>query len=462
MNKQRQITLPITRYDRSYDIIVVGGGTAGVMAAIAAAESGKDVLIAERGYSLGGSATVAQVTPFMGVRIGDARNSYVSTRMQTFLEERGYTAPAWSGQPKTMFSPVTMSVTLEEMAVAAGVELLYGAAFVNTVIEEGHIRSVLLQTLDGLCEVETAFVIDGTGDAQVAFVSGCPYEAGDPEDHDYNQNMSLRFAVGGIDLYAVNTFLAELFGEEDPKNPHVYMAMEWKAGDNELTMLFHDAVEKGILERSDGVYFQAFSSAAYGNDVMYFNCPEAPNCRHTTDMFEVTQGVVDCRAAAVRLHRFLQTYIRGFENSTIISFAQLPGVRESRRIVGEYYLTVDDYNECRKFKDGIAQSAYPIDVHGKSQLIHPRGFEPGEYFEIPYGALVPKGIDNLLVAGRCISASFWAQSAIRIQLVCHALGEAAGIAASMALDLSCAAKQVDGAAVRAEMIARGGTFLPSV
>lgn len=455
------VTLPVTKFDRSYDIVVVGGGTAGVMAAIAAAESGKDVLIAERGYALGGSMTAGQVTPFMNVRIGEARNSYVSARMQGFLEERGFTAPAWNGQPKTLFSPVTMSALLEEMCTAAGVELLYGAAFVNTIIEDGHIRSVLVQTLEGLCEIETRFVIDGTGDAQVAFVSGCPFEAGDPEDHDYNQNMSLRFAICDIDLLKANAFLAELDGIEDPKNLHVYMAMEWKAAENPLTRLFRDAVAKGILKESDGVYFQAFSSAAFGDSTMYFNCPEAPHCRYTINSLEVSQGVVDCRAAALRLHAFLKTYIRGFESSTISWFAHLPGVRESRRIVGEYYLTIDDYNERRKFKDGIAQSAYPIDVHGKSNLVHPRGFAPGEFFEIPYGTLVPKGIDNLLVAGRCISSSFWAQSAIRIQLVCHALGEAAGIAASMALDLSCAANKVDGAAVRAEMCARGGTFLPT-
>lgn len=454
------VTLPITQHDRAYDIVVVGGGTAGAMAAVAAAESGKDVLIVERGYALGGSATIAQVTPFMNVRIGDNRNSYVSTRLQKILEDNGYTAPPWGDLPKTMFSPVTMSVTLEEMCVGAGVDILYGAAFVNTIVEDNRIRSVIVQTLEGLLAIDAGFVIDGTGDAQVAYVSGCPYEAGDPEDHDYNQNMSLRFAVGDVDMRGVNAFLHSLGGDEDPNSIHVYLAMEWKSEANPLTGVFKKALENGDLEYSDGVYFQAFSSAAYGDSVIYFNCPEAPRCRHTTDTFEVSQGVVDCRASAMRLHRFLKKYVGGFENSTIISFAQLPGVRESRRIQGEYYLTIDDYNACRKFPDGIAQSAYPIDVHGKSELVHPRGFEPGEFFEIPYGTLIPKGLDNLLVAGRCISASFWAQSAIRIQLVCHALGEAAGIAASMALDLSCAAKQVDGAAVRAEMIARGGTFAP--
>ncbi len=460
MYTTKTVTLPVADYSKRYDIVVIGGGTAGVMAAIAAAVSGKDVLSAERGYSLGGSATMAQVTPFMTVRIGDYNNSYLSTRMCKLLTEKGYLAPPWPGASNTMFSPVTMSVTLEEMAKGAGVDILYGAAFVDTVRENEHIQAILVQTLTGLTRIEADVFIDCTGDAQVAYMSGCPYAAGDPENNDQNQNMSLRFAVCDIDTVAVNRALYALgVPDVDPQSPHVYMALEWKDAEHApLRDLFMKGLEAGELAYADGVYFQTFTAKSYGNSVMYFNCPEAPRCRHTVDPVEVSEGVIDCRASAVRIHEFLKKHIGGFENSTIISFAQLPGIRESRRIEGEYLLTIDDYNACRKFKDGIAQSAYPIDVHGKSALVHPRGFAPGEFFEIPYGTLVAKGVDNLLVAGRCISASFWAQSAIRIQLVCHALGEAAGLAASMALDLSCAVKSVDGAAVRAEMTARGGTF----
>lgn len=454
------VTLPVKLQDRKYDIVVIGGGTSGAIAAIAAAESGKDVLIVERGYALGGSATLAQVTPLMGTRIGDYRNSYVGIRLQNLLEERGYTAAPWEGFAKTLFSPVTLTVALEEMCVNAGVELLYGASYVNAVVENERIEAVLVQTLDGLVRIDTSFVIDASGDAQVAYTCGCPFEAGDPENNNENQNMSLRFVVGGIDLKAVNGFLKEIGEDADPNSTHTYMAHEWKSVNNPLYKVFKQGLDNGDIEYADGVYFQTFTSDAFGDGVMYFNCPEAPRCRHTTDALEVSQGVADCRASAVRVHRFLKKNVRGFENSTIISFAQLAGVRESRRIKGQYWLTIEDYNARAKFPDGIAQSAYPVDVHGKTVLVHPEGFAPGEFFEIPYGCLVAEGVNNLLVAGRCSSASFWAQSAIRIQLVCHALGEAAGIGAAMALDLGCDAGKVDGAAVRAEMIARGGTFAP--
>lgn len=462
MNPTQNVTLPVVTYDRSYDIVVVGGGTAGVIAAIAAAESGKDVLIAERGYCLGGSATMAQVTPLMGTRIGPYRNSYVGTRLQAILEERGYATGPWQGADKNTFSPVTLSVALEDMCRDAGVDVLYGAAYVNALREGTRITAVLVQTLQGLTAINTKFVIDGTGDAQVAYTCGCPMESGDPENNDENQNMSLRFAVGNIHFRPLRKALYDMGYSEDDENctASVYMAAEWTKGENQLSEMFRKGLETGELKHADGVYFQVFSSQSLGDGVMYFNCPEAPHCRHTTDPVEVSEGVMDCRTSAVRIHAFLKKHLPGFEDSVITWFAQLPGIRESRRIVGEYYLTIDDYNARAKFTDAIAQSAYPIDVHGKSLLVHPADFKKGEFFEIPYGTLVPKGIDNLLVAGRCSSASFWAQSAIRIQLVCHALGEAAGLGASMALDLGCTAAQVDGTAVRKEMIARGGTFAP--
>lgn len=453
------VTLKTVRCERTYDIVVVGGGTAGVMAAIAAAESGKDVLIAERGYALGGSSTLAQVTPYMTTRIGTERNSYLSARLQRLMEEDGTVTPPWPNAANTMFSPVAKTVTLEKMCADAGVDILYGASFVDTVRVGNRITAVLVQTLSGLMQIETAFVIDGTGDAQVAFMSGCPFEAGDAENNGHNQNMSLRFAVCGIDMQKVNQRLFEIGEDVDPASKHVYMSSVWNSLEPPLSRVFREAVDNGDLVYEDGTYFQAFSAQAYGDGVIYFNCPEAPNCRNTTDPFAVSQGVVDCRASAMRLHAFMKKYLGGFENSTLISFAQMPGIRESRRIVGEYVLSIEDYNARRKFEDGIAQSAYPVDVHGRTTVVHPQTFSPGEYFEVPYRSLVAKGVDNLLVVGRCASASFWAQSAIRIILVCHAMGEAAGIAASMALDLSCAAKQVDGAAVRAEMQARGGTFV---
>ncbi|MBQ9414406.1 MAG: FAD-dependent oxidoreductase [Clostridia bacterium] len=458
----RTVSLPVITEREAFDILVVGGGTAGVIAAIAAAESGKRVLIVERSYSLGGSATGAQVTPLMMLHVDGVHNSSVSIRLQKLLEERGYTSmPAWCDKGiKTEFSPVMLRPALEEMCKAAGVTLLYGAAFVDTVREDGKIQSVLVQTLDGLVEIETKFVIDATGDAQVAYMAGCPFEAGDPQNDGVNQDMSLRFAIGGVDFEELHKTVIELGCGDvmEDGNPFFSLSSVWHSP-NALTPLFQKAVDDGVLRHEDGVYFQTFAAPSLGPNVMYCNCPEAVYEHDATDPWAVTRAVVACRESILRLHTFFKTYFRGFDNSFILSFAEMPGIRESRRILGEYYLTENDYNERSKFPDGIAQTAYPIDVHAAKGVVHPRPMQQGEYFEVPYRSLVPKGIDNLLVAGRCTSASFVAQSAIRVQLVCRAMGEAAGIAAAMAVEQQQPAAEVDGAAVRAEMIARGGVFL---
>lgn len=456
---QEYTSLPYIRCQKQYDVVVIGGGTAGVMAAVAAAESGKKVLIAERAYALGGSATLAQVTPLMTLRVDGVHNSSVSQHLQERLEKQGFTCSAWPGHMKTLFCPTMLRLSLEELCREAGVELLYGAAFCGAQKEQARVSAVFLQTLNGLLRVETPFVIDATGDAQVAFMTGCPYETGDPNNGGKNQDMSLRFAVGGIDIPRLKESLQAIGEWVDVNASIVEISTVWNCNETPLTQLFYKGVADGELLYEDGTYFQAFTAPAFGDGVMYFNCPEAVRQHDATDAWTVTQAVIDCRAAAQRIHSFFKKHLGGFENSYILSFAELPGIRESRRIRGEYYMTVDDYNACRKFEDGIAQSAYPIDVHQANGLVHPRPLEAGEYYEVPYRCLVPLGIDNMLVAGRCISASFEAQSSIRIQLVCRALGEAAGIAASMILDKGCAARELDGFAVREEMIARGGLFI---
>lgn len=459
MAEQFSVTLSVTESDRRYDVAVIGGGTAGVMAAIAAAESGKSVLIAEREYALGGSATLGQVTPLMTLRVNGAHNSSLSRRLQEKLAGQGAAWGEREGEIQTFISPVLLRPVLEEMCRQAGVDLLYGAAFVGVCREDRKLTGVLLQTVAGLQRVRTSFVVDATGDALVCYAAGCACDAGNPENGGANQDMSLRFTVGGIDLAALRAQIQALCGWV-PQDPScLEIASVWQTGETELTPLFARALDEGVLCPDDVQYFQGFSAKSLGSGVMAFNCPEAVWQHDATDPWTVTEAVTQCRRGAMRLHAFCKTYLCGFENSAILSFSEIPGVRESRRIRGMYTLTLRDYNERRHFPDGVAQTAYPVDMHQHSGLTHPKPMNPGEYFEVPYRCLVTREYDNLLAAGRCVSADFPVQSAIRIQLVCRALGEAAGIAAAMALERGIAASSLDGAEIRAEMIRRGGLFV---
>lgn len=199
---------------------------------------------------------------------------------------------------------------------------------------------------------------------------------------------------------------------------------------------------------------QVYYHQTLGKDTLWFNCPEAGHITSAADAESVTEMILYSRKSAMRIMSFLKERFPGFEEAYIQSFADIPGIRESYRLDGEYIMTEKEIEARCRFEDAVAQSAYPIDIHNEKNLvlIH---MDPGEYYEIPYRCMLPREVDNLLVAGRCVSATFAAQSSMRIQLTCMALGEAAGIAAAMSPQV----KTVDGAQVRRRMIEHGAKFL---
>lgn len=453
-----EISLPVKPWAKEYDVVVIGGGTAGAIAGIAAAREGESVLIVESGYGLGGSASRAQVTPMMSNYLPGSDNSSLDREIRRRMISNGWGDQDPWGQDG-WFHPEMLKAVLEDMALEQGVQILYGAAYVNAVTEKNRITGILCETTEGLMLIRGRVFIDATGDAKVACTAGCPFESGDPVT-GRNQKISLRFAIAQVNIQQLRDFLNQSGLTVPAEAKDVEIASLWSYGkEHPITSLFHQGVKEGILLPEDGAYFQAFSAPCYGGAI-YLNCPEAIHVCNAVDSAAITQAVLDCRRAAVRLHRFLKKYIAGFSDSVIQSFAEMPGIRESRRITGRYVLTGTDYIRRRHFEDGIAQTAYPIDIHGGDSLECLPPMESGEYVEIPYSCMIPQNITNLLVTGRCISTTFTAQSAIRIQRVCRALGEAAGIAAAFA----CAGSDgdvtpVDGRKIRNRMIEVGGQFV---
>jgi hypothetical protein len=231
--------------------------------------------------------------------------------------------------------------------------------------------------------------------------------------------------------------------------PLIHTAMVWGKGWT-LEPLFRKAVDDGVLRESDGNYFQAFSMAGRPGE-MAFNCPRIADDIDGTNPFHLTNAVIKSREITQRYMVFCRKYLPGFENLYLVFTAPLVGVRESRRIRGEYYITVDDVLGGKKFDDAICRNCYPLDIHRTKEeegKINLKKLPPGEYHEVPYRALVPLKVENLLVAGRCLSASFEAQSSIRIQSNCRAMGEAAAVAAAMAIRQNVVVRMVDGVEVR--------------
>ncbi|GBF07833.1 fumarate reductase/succinate dehydrogenase flavoprotein domain-containing protein [Deinococcus aerius] len=447
--------------ERRWDVIVAGGGTSGAIAGIASARAGARTLIVEAFGSLGGTGTNAQVTPLMrNVSAGVSLNQGLTEELKARLIARGDGAVDRGGNDN-WFNPEGMKYVLEQMAVESGAELLYHTHVVQPVLDGGNVRGLVVHNKGGLVELPAKVIIDSTGDADVAVAAGAPFQAGGEDG--LHQAMSLRFTLAGVDPERLCAFLiGQGQPQESPRFLHFWMV--W-GKNSTLEPLFRQAVEDGVLLERDGDYFQGFSVPGRPGEIS-FNCPRlAPELNDGADPWQLSAAQVDGKAAVERLVHFCRRYLPGCEASFLGSYAPMVGIRETRRIVGDYVLTLEDILDCRTFEDAICRNHYPVDIHSPrgKKLYHEREgqspyFRPDAYHEIPYRALIPRGLRNVLVPGRCASATFEAQSAIRVQQNCHSMGEAAGLAAAWASRNCGDVRGVDGVELRAALRAQGANL----
>lgn len=443
------------------DILVTGGGTAGAVAAIAGGRTGKTTMVVEQNGYLGGTQTGALVTPMMPnqidkIPLNGGIDAEINARLNA-MNESG----VWKDGNRGWFNPETLKYVLEQMAIDAGARLLYYTMFEDAVIDGERIIGCVFLNKSGRGWIRAKRVIDCTGDADVSFRAGVPFESGDPET-SLNQPFSLRFHLGNVDVRKFGDYLASLgkhdFMEsaEGAAVPLLHTAMVWNRGWT-LEPVFRKAVADGVLKESDGDYFQIFSIAGRPHELA-FNCPRIALDVDGTNPFHLTKAAVTGREIVQRYVRFCREYLPGFEGSYLVLTAPMIGVRESRRIKGEYFLTTEDVLGGRKFEDAVCRNCYPLDIHRDSKMDKLKLVQlpPGEYHEVPYRSLVPLNVDNLLVAGRCLSASFEAQSSVRIQSNCRAMGEAAAVASAMSIDDNCPPRKLDGVRLRTRLRELGG------
>lgn len=430
-----------------YDVIVCGGGTAGSVAAIAAARRGAKTLIVEQFGFLGGSQTAALVVPMMAFSTGGRQ--LVNGLNQEIIER----CNALPGDNEGIFFNFELlKYVLEDMALEAGCDLLYHTFVSGVLLEDGGIVGIELVNKSGRREINGAQVVDCTGDADVAVLSGVGFESGRPED-GLNQSASLRFVMGGVDLEALAQFIED---RGQPVGNRTRFSLGFARGvpENALTALMAQAEEDGVFTAEEGGYIQFFTVPGRPGELA-FNCPRVTHVNGATAE-DLTRVQVQGRRTIPKIMEFCHRYLAGFDNAYLAFTAPMVGVRESRRIVGEYVLSAEDFRLARKFEDGIAKSCYPIDIHNPSGVgVSLEKLPPGEYHEVPYRCLVPLGVDNLLVAGRCISATFEAQAAIRIEATCRAMGEAAGAAAALCVANRVTPRQLDTAMLMDDLRAAG-------
>jgi hypothetical protein len=332
--------------------------------------------------------------------------------------------------------------------------------FEDVVVEQGSLVGAVVLNKGGRGFIKAQRTIDASGDADVAARAGVLVEQGDP-DTGRDQPFSVRFHLGNVDLKRFAEYLRSL-GKHDVMDVAegsdvmlIHTAMVWGKGWT-LEPLFRRAVDEGVLLERDGDYFQVFTMAGRPGELA-FNCPRIREDVDGTNPEHLTNAQIKGRAIIQRYVEFCRRYLPGCERSYLVMSAPMVGVRESRRIRGEYYLTTEEVLGGSKFPDGILRNNYPLDVHRDPN--DPRNgvtkLPPGEFHEVPYRCLVPVGLDGLLVAGRCLSASFEAQSSVRVQSNCRAMGEAAAVASAMSIKAGVALRNVEGVQLRAELIKRG-------
>lgn len=384
-----------------YDVIVAGGGFSGVAAACSAAREGLSVLLIEKNGYLGGAACNCYVNPFMRyqvtlngekVMLADGLFRDILTR----LEEKD----AIMENHRT-FNEELLKLVFDEMAEEYGITVLFHSYIISARVEDSYIKSVAAANKSGIEDFEAKYFIDATGDADLSVLSGCGYHIGRSADN-LCQPMTLCFRIAGVDCRRLTR---EVW--ENANKLYVKYRAEGKIQNPRENILHFPHIADGII---------------------HLNSTRVVK-KSPVNAFEISEAERIARKQEYELYLFLKQNVPGFENSVLLASAPEIGVRESRMIAGEYTLTEEDLKSCTKFDDAIAACNYDIDIH------NPEGsgtdyyfFKDNEYYTIPFRCLKPKGINNLLTAGRCISSTHEAQSSYRIMPVCCSLGEAAGTA----------------------------------
>lgn len=392
---------------KKYDVTVVGGGFAGVAAALSAAKNGCNVLLLEKGNTLGGAAVNCLINPFMPNR---TELNGVETELSSglFAEIKKRLAEN-NAMKDASFLEEELKFILNDLVREASVDVLFHSYLSSVSRVDGRINSIKISTVSGMIDIESDYYIDATGDAQVAFLAGCEFSLGREGDH-LCQPMTLCFRVGNVDIKRLGSSFSRL------RDAHLR------------------ALENGELlnPREDILVFTTPIP-----NVLHFNTTRVVKM-DPTSVYDVSKAEMIARDQVREIYELMKKNADGLEDSFLMMTACEIGVRESRMIVGEYVLTEKDCRDFRKFEDGIAACNYDIDIHnpegtGTSHYFFPKG----EFYTIPYRSLIPLGLSNMLVAGRCISSDHGAQASYRIMPVVCCLGEAAGSAIALAKKDGC-------------------------
>ena len=419
------------------DVLVAGGGPAGVCAAVSAAREGARVVIAERFGCLGGNLTLGHVSPILG-KVAPGTMADEIRRLLDAGHKDAHQVVTRNG-PEQHIDHEEAKTILARLCADAGVTVLLCAPVVDAVLEGNRVTGVIVDTPKGLRRIAAKVIVDATGDGRVAMAAGAECRVGRDGD-GATQPMSIEFVVDGVDESCAIT----AWGGTDP--------VKLPSGEEyrELCKRMNAAgelPENVTIVRLHRTFYPGERSV----NATQLNGVDA------LDPAALGRADTELRAQIRQCVAFLRNHVPGFEHCRVKSTAGTPGVRETRRVMGDAMVTDDDVVEGRKRADAIVHDAwFLIDIHNPNGGGQAEGHShPAQPYDIPYGAFLPKGIDGLLTAGRCISGTHRAHASYRVMTPCMAMGEAVGVAAALAASRGVAPRDVPAAAIRAALLRRG-------
>ncbi|MGE8686212.1 MAG: FAD-dependent oxidoreductase [Achromobacter sp.] len=421
------------------DVLVAGGGVAGIAAAAAAARSGAKVLLLERWGFLGGTVSAVTLGGFCGIwavtpddliPVVDGLFGQMVDRLRKRDAVTG--ARRWSLAASLPYDPTSVRLVADEMMAAYGVEVLFHTWVADVAVEDGRVGTVFVENKGGRFAVRPRMVIDCTGDGDIAARAGAPFELGSGGITQFGSSM-FRMAPVDVETFCklsrddVSARMAEIVAGGTPL-PRTMVALY----PNPIEGVVH--LNATRVAREDGEPFDL------------------------TDPMQLSEAEREGRRQAYLYESVLREHMPGFSRARIVDIGAQIGIRETRLVKGDHVLTAEEVLGGAKPDDGIACNAWPVEVHAQGLKTVWKFLEPGEYCRIPYRCLTPRALHNVLVAGRCVSSTHEAQASIRVSAPSMAMGEAAGMAAAMALEAKCDSRAIH-VGVLQEALRREGAIL---